>query len=253
MVPSVSLFLSLLAASQLASYGTVSALKAVSLDFQVRRIEPSSSSMGKRDTTAAYLTRRQLGYYASLAVGTPPQNFVVHLDTGSSDTWIPSIDSSLCQSSPAACQLSGRCKHPLFRMASCQKLSNCTDDARNSSTANGLRQIFQTSFGDGSKHNGTFITDTVAFADAVLPDMHLALVKQSANVPLGDLDTYAAGRLGLGFEETEAGVVFSNMTAYPNIVSELVANGYIETKAYSLWLNSAGMLLLYLSSRPCDR
>ncbi|CAO1598917.1 hypothetical protein XANCAGTX0491_002669 [Xanthoria calcicola] len=224
MAPSVSLFLSLLAASQLAFYGTVSALKAVSLDFHVRRIEPLSSSMGKRDTTAADLTRRQLGYYASLAVGTPPQNFVVHLDTGSSDTWIPSVDSSLCQSSPAACQLSGRY------------------DVGNSSTANGLRQIFQTSFGDGSKHNGTFITDTVAFADAVLPDMHLALVKQSANVPLGDLDTYAAGRLGLGFEETEAGVGFSNMTAYPNIVSELVANGYIETKAYSLWLNSAASL-----------
>lgn len=137
-------------------------------------------------------------------------------------------------------------------MASYQTLTHRTDDVGNSSTANDHRRIFPTSFGDGSEHNGIFITDTVTFTDAVLPDMQLGLVKQSANVPLDDMDTYAAGRLGLGFEETEAGVVFSNMTAYPNIVSELVANGYIETKAYSLWLNSAGMALLHSSIRPRD-
>ncbi|KAL8848866.1 MAG: hypothetical protein Q9198_011172, partial [Flavoplaca austrocitrina] len=66
----------------------------------------------------------------------------------------------------------------------------------------------------------------------------LGLVKQSAGLPPIGLDTYAAGRIGLGFEELEAGVVRKNQTGYPSIVSELVANGFIETKAYSLWLGS---------------
>ncbi|KAL8892217.1 MAG: hypothetical protein Q9215_000851 [Flavoplaca cf. flavocitrina] len=198
MAPSISLFLSLLVATPLIPYGTASSLKAISLDFQVRRSLPSPPSIGKRETNTADLTRRQVGYYAELAVGTPPQEFMVHIDTG--------------------------------------------NDIRSSSTAKEIRQTFGITFDDTSNHTGTFITDTVTFAEAILPDMQLGLVKQSAGLPPIGLDTYAAGRIGLGFEELEAGVVRKNQTGYPSIVSELVANGFIETKAYSLWLGSTASL-----------
>ena len=36
------------------------------------------------------------GYYAEIEVGTPGQKFKVHLDTGSSDTWVNSADTNLC-------------------------------------------------------------------------------------------------------------------------------------------------------------
>ncbi|KAL8672721.1 MAG: hypothetical protein Q9168_002846, partial [Polycauliona sp. 1 TL-2023] len=221
MATSISLFLSLLAASQVISYGTASSLKAVSLDFHVRRTQPSLPSIGKRETNTADLSRGAVGYYANLAVGTPPQNFVLHLDTGSSDTWIPSVDSNICQSTPAACHLSG------------------SYDSHTSATGRVLQKPFYTTYADGSNHNGTFIADTVTFADATLPDMQLGLAQQSAGLVTDGVDTYAAGKIGLGFESMEAAVVFHNDTTYPNIVSELVNHGYIETKAYSLWLGSA--------------
>jgi hypothetical protein len=45
------------------------------------------------------------GYYAEFAVGTPPQNISFLLDTGSSDTWVNSVESNLCTSTTMQSQL----------------------------------------------------------------------------------------------------------------------------------------------------
>ncbi|KAL8729129.1 MAG: hypothetical protein Q9166_004960 [cf. Caloplaca sp. 2 TL-2023] len=215
------LFLSLLAVSSLTSYFAASAApKALSLDFHVRRTQPTSQSIQKRDTNTADLRHKQMGYYANLTIGTPSQNFIVHLDTGSSDTWVPSVDSSICRDNRTACQLSGQY------------------DISKSSTGKELRQPFLTSYVDGSFQNGSFITDTVTFAGEIFENMRLGLSKNSGKLIQTAENTYAAGRMGIGFEEGAAQVHFEKKPAYPNMVSELVTNGYIETKAYSIWLNS---------------
>lgn len=36
-------------------------------------------------------------YYANVTVGTPPQDLSLQIDTGSSDVWVPSAQSSYCQ------------------------------------------------------------------------------------------------------------------------------------------------------------
>lgn len=38
------------------------------------------------------------GYYSDFEVGTPPQTLSFLLDTGSSDTWVNSVDTDLCSS-----------------------------------------------------------------------------------------------------------------------------------------------------------
>lgn len=38
------------------------------------------------------------GYYSDFSVGTPPQTVSFLLDTGSSDTWVNSVDADLCSS-----------------------------------------------------------------------------------------------------------------------------------------------------------
>jgi hypothetical protein len=74
-----------------ASAGTLS----VPFSKQKLRHEPS---LDKRDT----LTITGLnnitggGYFGQFQVGTPGQNISFHLDTGSSDTWMNSVDTDLC-------------------------------------------------------------------------------------------------------------------------------------------------------------
>lgn len=36
------------------------------------------------------------GYYSDVEVGTPGQKLTLHLDTGSSDTWVNSVSSDVC-------------------------------------------------------------------------------------------------------------------------------------------------------------
>ena len=58
------------------------------------------------------------GYFVNVSMGTPPQQLTLQLDTGSSDTWAPSISAPICQQSqgnPRGCFF-GACMHiPLER------------------------------------------------------------------------------------------------------------------------------------------
>ncbi|KAL8949978.1 MAG: hypothetical protein Q9222_003956 [Ikaeria aurantiellina] len=200
-----------------------SAVQGVALDFHVRRDLPPLSAIHRRDSTPLALTKSKLGYYANISIGTPPQSFFVQLDTGSGDLWIPSKLSNICRSNRTACQSSGQY------------------DINQSSTAKDLKKKFDSEYGGGNTASGTFVTDVVTFAGANVTDMRIGLVDRVTDIESAPENTLAAGVMGIGFDEDEGAVVIDDEKSYPNIVSKLQSEGFIESKAYSIWLNNAGI------------
>lgn len=86
----------------LVAASTVSA-GVVSVDFEKRFLDSNPlPSLLRRDGTVALDALNNLtggGYYAEFSVGTPPQKLSFMLDTGSSDTWVNSVDADLCTDS----------------------------------------------------------------------------------------------------------------------------------------------------------
>lgn len=86
----------------LVAAGTASA-GVVSVPFEKRFLssDSSSPSLLRRDGTISLDALNNItggGYYAHFSIGTPPQNLSFLLDTGSSDTWVNSVNADLCTS-----------------------------------------------------------------------------------------------------------------------------------------------------------
>ncbi|XP_017076603.2 aspartic proteinase A3 [Drosophila eugracilis] len=97
----------------------------------------------------ALQTRDNVEYYGTISMGTPRQNFSVLFDTGSSNTWLPSVN---CPYSNLACQ-----SHRRYNSSGS---SSYVPDGRN----------FTLRYGSG-KVLGYLSQDTLHFAGVDLPDL----------------------------------------------------------------------------------
>ncbi|KAK1328915.1 hypothetical protein QTO34_011085 [Cnephaeus nilssonii] len=127
-------------------------------------------------------------YFGKISIGTPPQEFTVVFDTGSSDLWVPSV---YCKSD--ACQ-----NHHRF-------------DPAKSSTFRDLGEPLTIQYGTGSME-GVLGTDTVIVSNIVDSQQTVGL----STVEPGDVFTYSQfdGILGLAYPSlaSEYSVpVFDNM------------------------------------------
>lgn len=128
-----------------------SALAAGTLELALlKQAKPQLQSQFSRQDTfdASLFTDGGFAYFLNISVGTPGQLQTVMLDTGSSDLFVTSSDAAYCQN--------GTCMGGTF------------DISKSSTSQIVAPNVFNVSFGDGSKDNGDLISDVVQIRDRVI-------------------------------------------------------------------------------------
>ncbi|KAK1585330.1 eukaryotic aspartyl protease [Colletotrichum navitas] len=186
--------------------------KVVSASFHRVQFPPDLEQMTRRDTPslAAINNITGGGYYSTVQVGTPGQKAMVQIDTGSSDTWILDNQADLCSSRSLQRQYGTGCTESFnSSMSSTFKLVSAND--------------FDVAYLDGKRIRGDYIQDVVSFGGKTIKDQQLGLAVQTVR---------AAGLLGLGLTGGT-----TSKREYPTILDNMVKQGQIGRKAYSIWLN----------------
>ncbi|KAH9883551.1 acid protease [Xylariomycetidae sp. FL2044] len=155
--------------------------------------------------TVPLANRSDVAYYAQLAIGTPPQQVFVQLDTGSFELWV----------NPDCSDLSGSAD-----VRFCQAVGHYRPSS--SSTAvrqNGTKLL---RYGIGSAQI-QYVADDISLAgtDSLLKGIQFGVASSTA-------DEFS-GILGIGHGENET-------ISYPNFIDSLEEQGITDTKAFSLAL-----------------
>jgi hypothetical protein len=134
----------------------------------------------------------------------------LHIDTGSSDLWVNTPQSTFCTSSSNPCAYAG------------------TYSANESSTYEYISSIFNISYVDGSGASGDYVSDTVTIGSQKLDRLQFGIGYSSNN---------GQGILGIGYPLNEVQAGHAGLGTYNNLPAQLVADGIIQSNAYSIWLN----------------
>ncbi|KAE9374550.1 aspartic proteinase precursor [Stipitochalara longipes BDJ] len=164
----------------------------------------------RASTVQASLQNEETLYYANGTLGTPAQSLRLHLDTGSSDLWVNTPTSALCKSKGSPCQSTG------------------TYTANSSSTYSYIASDFNISYVDGSGASGDYVSDTFSIGGTTLDKLQFGI---------GYTSSSSEGILGIGYQINEVQVGRAGKAAYNNLPAQLVADGVIQSNAFSLWLN----------------
>ncbi|CZR56894.1 uncharacterized protein PAC_06783 [Phialocephala subalpina] len=184
------------------------------IDLQKKAPELLARSARKRQTveTPDVNYQKQLLYIIQLEIGTPPQSTFVQLDTGSSDLIVETDSSDICSTAPP---------NPV------------------SSTYQYFDSNFQVAYGGGDGATGDWCSDIVSIGGATLQGTQFGVMYKS---------TVLEGILGVSYPIIEGRQTFSGEPEYPNFPVLLVQQGYIASRAFSLWTNddqSTGGTLLF--------
>ncbi|KAH7321737.1 aspartic proteinase precursor [Rhexocercosporidium sp. MPI-PUGE-AT-0058] len=164
----------------------------------------------RANTVQATVDNEETLYFANATLGTPPQSFRLHLDTGSSDLWVNTGSSTLCKTKGSPCAFAG------------------TYSANSSSTYSYVASDFNISYVDGSGAAGDYVTDTFSIGSTAVSKLQFGV---------GYISSSSEGILGIGYEVNEVQVGRAGKSPYRNLPSQMVEDGLIQSNAYSLWLN----------------
>ncbi|CAD5213496.1 unnamed protein product [Bursaphelenchus xylophilus] len=169
------------------------------------------SRYGNKPHTQPFYAVGHTSYLANITIGTPPQEFRVILDTGSSDTWVPAQDCEVEAGGPT-------CEKILFN-----------PDASSTFQNNGSEWAIE--YGSGSVL-GTLGKDTVGLGSAsddklVVPGQTIGLAHQIDET----LDSFTEidGIVGLAFR------AISNEGGQP-VFLNAVDQGLVDEPVFTVWL-----------------
>ena len=188
----------------------------LAVNFEKRKVNARDAPhLARRQskTVTATLANEVLLYFINVTIGTPPQSFSLQIDTGSSDIWFPSIEANVCEQGQQYCPYG-------------------TYDSSASSTYVSKPGMgpFQIEYVDGTEIEGTYLTDVLNVGSTQLTKMTMANAQQ--------LNTQGIGIMGVGFTSGESIAQTTGPQAeYPNVIDVLKNEGFINKKAYSLWLD----------------
>lgn len=175
-----------------------------------------AAHLARRGFQVSLANRSDVAYYAKLAIGNPPQQVYVQLDTGSFELWVNPSCADLTGSDVRFCQAVGRY------------------EVSQSTTARTLPGQGRTlKYGIGSA-NIEYVVDDVALGDITATSPGVSTTQQLKQIQFGaavNTTDQFAGILGIGYG--------LNITVrYKNFVDELADQGLIQKKAFSLALGS---------------
>jgi len=149
-------------------------------------------------------------YYGVVKLGSPPQEFQVIYDTGSSNLWVPEKG---CINCGYKWIHGGKNKYD--------------SDASESFVNDGSE--FKIQYGSGAV-SGTFVKDTVTLAtDLEVVEQEFAVVHDAKGMGIGYAFGYFDGILGLGFDELSVGGV---ETVFHNAIEQ----GILEKSMFAFYL-----------------
>nr|XP_012607161.1 gastricsin-like [Microcebus murinus] len=143
-------------------------------------------------------------YFGDISIGTPPQNFIVLFDTGSSNLWVPSI---YCTSD--ACY-----RHMMF-------------DPTKSSTFKVGKEMFTLRYGTGSLRVAVGY-DTVAIQDITVNGQAFGLSLYEPTIPFYYMKF--DGILGMGYPAIAVG-------SSPTILQEMIQQGQLTEPIFSFYFS----------------
>ncbi|KAF2090906.1 acid protease, partial [Saccharata proteae CBS 121410] len=163
----------------------------------------------RQKTVQTSLANFESLYQINITVGTPGQTLGLQIDTGSSDVWFPSSSSSDCQQNEC--------------------VGGAFDSDSSSTFVDVAANAFQIQYVDGTTIQGDYIRDTLRIGNTAISNMTMALASDTGGSP--------EGIMGIGYVSDETIVQTNPEGIYPNVPVQLQNQGYINTVAYSLWLN----------------
>jgi Eukaryotic aspartyl protease len=197
----LSLLLAALAAIASTGYVVVDIQREDPLDF----VQHDRRHLGQRQVAQTLDNLRSL-YLANITLGTPPQKLRMHIDTGSSDLWCNSPNSSLCTTRFNKCATSG------------------TYASTASSTYELINSNFSINYLDGTGALGDYVTDTIGIGGMTIADFQFGVGIKSSS---------PEGVLGVGYPINEVQAHNDGGSPYDNLPQRMVKEGLIKSNAYS--------------------